>query len=266
MKMSVSKTVLQRLLRNAALALCATAVVSVASAQSGAPASGGSAPRADAPGAAPVRAGVEAWLKGRYKVEELRRTPVPGIWEVRIGNDLIYVDDKGQHAFVEGNLVDMRSNRNLTRERVDELLTIDFRELPLNIAMKQVIGNGKRTMAVFEDPNCGYCRQMRKDIANLKDVTIYTFVIPILSPDSEVKAKKALCADDKVRAWTDMMVSGKVPGNAGTCETPLAKMRELAQKLGVSATPTTFFPNGKRLQGYVPAAQLDKMLDENSKS
>lgn len=250
--------------RRAAAALCAAAVLSVASAQSAGPAA---APRAaDPAGAAPVRSGVEAWLKGRYKVDELRRTPVAGIWEVRIGNDLIYVDDKGQHAFVEGHLVDMRSNRNLTRERVDELLTIDFRELPLNIAMKQVIGNGKRAMAVFEDPNCGYCRQMRKELGNLKDVTIYTFVIPILSPDSEVKAKKVLCADDKVRAWTDLMVSGKVPGNAGSCDTPLAKMRELAQKLGVTATPTTFFPNGKRLPGYVPAAQLDKLLDENSKS
>lgn len=251
-----------RRLRGAALALCVAAAASAAGAQSGAPA----ARTADAPGAAPVRAGVEAWLKGRYKVDELRRSPVPGIWEVRIGNDLLYVDDKGQFAFVEGNLVDMRNNRNLTRERVDEILAIDFKDLPLDIAMKQVIGNGRRVMAVFEDPNCGYCRQMRKDIANLKDVTIYTFVVPMLSADSEVKARKALCADDKVRAWTDLMVSGRVPGNAGTCETPLAQLRELAQKLGVSATPTTFFANGKRLRGYVPGAQLEKMLEENSRS
>lgn len=254
----------QSRLRRFAIALFAAATVSFACAQSAGPAA---TPRAaDPSGAAPVRAGVETWLAGRYKVDELRRTPVAGIWEVRIGNEIIYVDDKGQHAFVEGHLVDIRSNRNLTRERVDELLTIDFKDLPLGIAMKQVIGNGKRTMAVFEDPNCGYCRQMRKDIANLKDVTIYTFVIPILSPDSETKAKKVLCADDKVRAWTDLMISGKVPGNAGSCETPLAKMRELAQKLGVTATPTTFFPNGKRLPGYVPAAQLDRLLDENAKS
>lgn len=216
--------------------------------------------------AAGVRASVDAWLKGRYKVEEVRKSPVPGIFEVRIGNDLMYVDEKGQHAFVEGNLIDIRSNRNLTRERVDELLTINFKDLPLNIAIKQVIGTGKRTIAVFEDPNCGYCKQMRRDLVNLKDVTIYTFIVPILAADSEVKAKKALCADDKVRAWNDMMVTGKVPGNAGTCDTPLAKYKEVAQKLGISATPTSFFPNGRRLQGYVPAGQLDKMLDENSKS
>lgn len=257
--MSVPKRFLQPALRKAAAALCVPLLLAVAS-----PASA-QAPAADAPGAAPVRAGVEAWLKGRYKVDELRRTPIPGIWEVRIGKDLIYVDDKGQHAFVEGNLVDMRSNRNLTRERTDELLTIDFGTLPLNIAIKQVIGSGRRVMAVFEDPNCGYCRKMRQDMAGLKDVTIYTFVIPILSADSEVKAKKALCADDKGRAWNDLMLQGKVPGNAGSCETPLAKLKELAQKLGVSATPTTFFQNGRRLQGYVPAAQFERLLEENSK-
>ena len=213
-----------------------------------------------------VRGAVETWLKGRYKVDEVRKTPVSGIWEVRIGNDLIYVDEKGQHAFIEGNLVDLKSNRNLTRERTDELLTIDFKELPLNLAIKQVVGNGRRVIAIFEDPNCVYCKRMRKDLADVKDVTIYTFVIPILSPDSEVKAKKALCAEDKARAWNDMMLSGKVPGNNGTCETPLAKTRELAQKLGISATPTAFFANGKRLQGYVQPAQFEKMLEENSKS
>jgi thiol:disulfide interchange protein DsbC len=216
--------------------------------------------------AATVRGAVDAWLKGRYKVDEVRKTPVAGIWEVRIGHDLIYVDDKGRHAFVEGNLVDLKTNRNLTRERTDELLTIDFKELPLELAIKQVAGSGKRVVAIFEDPNCVYCKRMRKDLVDVKDVTIYTFVIPILSPDSEVKAKKALCAEDKSRAWNDMMLGGKVPGNNGTCDTPLAKLRELAQKLGVSATPTAFFSNGKRLQGYVPPAQFEKMLEENSRS
>ncbi len=216
--------------------------------------------------AATVRGAVDTWLKGRYKVDEVRKTPVAGIWEVRIGSDLLYVDEKGQHAFIEGNLVDLKSNRNLTRERTDELLTIDFKELPLDLAFKQVVGNGKRVIAIFEDPNCGYCKRMRKDLVNVKDVTIYTYVIAILSPDSEVKAKKALCAEDKARAWNDMMLGGKVPGNNGTCDTQLAKIRELAEKLGVSATPTAFFSNGKRLQGYVPPAQFEKMLEDNSKS
>lgn len=256
---------LETRLRTGAKAWLVAAGISLFAVQPAVAQSAGAARPADPPGTSQVRTSVEDWLKGRYQVDEIRGTPLPGIWEVRIGNDLIYVDDKGRHAFVEGNLIDMRSNRNLTRERVEELMTIDFGTLPLNLAMKQVVGNGKRVMAVFEDPNCGYCRQLRKDLAEIKNVTIYTFVIPILSPDSEVKAKKALCADDKVRAWTDLMVSGKVPNNPGTCETPLAQNRELALKLGVTATPTVFFPNGKRLQGYVPAERLERLLDENAK-
>ena len=228
---------------------------------------GASAPAHAQDAAATVRASVDAWLKGRYKVEEVRKTPVPGMWEVRIGNDLLYVEEKGQYAFIEGNLVDLKSSRNLTRERVDELLTINFKDLPLAQAIKQVNGTGKRAVAVFEDPNCGYCKQLRKDLVNLKDTTIYTFVIPILSPDSEVKAKKALCAGgDKARAWNDLMLSGKVPDNPGTCDTPLAKNRDLALKLGINATPTLFFANGKRQQGYLPGPQLEKLLEDNSKS
>lgn len=218
------------------------------------------------PQAIAVRAAVDGWLKGRYKVDELRRAPVAGFWEVRLGNDLIYVDDKAQHAFIDGHLLDLRSGRDLTRERTDEMMTINFKDLPLNLAIKQVIGTGKRVVAVFEDANCGYCKRMRADLLGLKDVTIYTYPVAILAPDSETKAKKALCADDKVRAWNDLMLSNKVPGNAGTCDNALGKVRDLAQKLGISATPTVFFINGKRLQGYVPAAQFEKMLDEHSKS
>ncbi len=230
----------------------------------------GPAPKANAQaagdGAAAVKSAVEGWLKGRYKVEDVRRTPMGGIWEVRLGSDLLYVDEKGQYAFVEGALIELKTGRNLTRERTDEMLAINFKDLPLNLALKQVIGTGKRVVAVFEDANCGYCRTMRKDLLTLKDVTIYTFPVAILAPDSETKARKALCAADKVAAWNDMLVAGKVPGNAGTCDNVLAKVKELSQKLAITATPTVFFGNGKRLQGYVPAERFEKMLEENSRS
>lgn len=213
-----------------------------------------------------IRASVEAWLGGRYKVDEIRRTPLPGIYEVRLGSDLIYVDDKGQYAFIEGNLVEMRSNRNLTHDRMDEIMAIDFRELPLDLAIKQVNGSGKRVFAVFEDPNCGYCKTLRRDLAKLDNATIYTFTYPILAADSELKARKAMCAPDKARAWNDMMLNNKVPDNPGTCDSPVAKVFALGQRLKVSATPTIFFSNGKRLQGYMPGPQFEKMLEQNSKA
>lgn len=212
-----------------------------------------------------IKAAVEQWLEGRYKIEEVRKTPVGGIYEVRIGTDLIYVDEKGLHAFIDGNLIDMQANRNLTRERTDELLTINFKDLPLNYAIKQVSGNGKRIIAVFEDPNCGYCRNMRRDMLKLENTTIYTFTLPILAADSAIKAKKAMCAPDKGKAWNDLMLTGKIPDNPGTCSTPVDKVRDLGEKLGVTATPTVFFANGKRLRGYVPPAEFEKLLIENSK-
>src|SRR5690606_30737545 len=135
-------------------------------------------------------------------------------------------------------------------DRLDEILAIDFSKLPLDLAMKQVIGKGSRRIALFEDPNCGYCRKLRADLARLDDVTIYTFAYPILAADSRTKAEKAWCAPDRVKAWADMMLTGVVPRNDGKCETPIARIHELGAELGITATPTIFFASGRRLQGY----------------
>lgn len=211
-----------------------------------------------------IRKSVESWLSNRYQVDEVRKTPLGGIWEVRIGHDLIYVDDKGQYAFIEGQMVDLKSGRSLTQERLEQLQTIDFKSLPLALAIKQVNGKGSRVLAVFEDPNCGYCRTMRRDLDKLADVTIYTFPYAILSPDSETKAKQAWCAPDRATAWNDMMIKGKAPANGGDCENPIAKVQELGRKLRVTGTPTVFFANGKRVPGAVPLARLNQLLEENS--
>jgi len=227
----------------------------------------GIAPMADATDADPapqIKAAVETWLQGRYKVENLRRSPVDGIWEVQVNTDLIYVDEKAMHAFVEGQLIDLKTSRNLTQERVDELTAIQFKDLPLAIAIKQVNGKGTRRIAVFEDPNCGYCRNLRKDLVNVPDVTIYTFTLPILSPDSELKVRQAWCASDKSKAWNELMISGKVPDNKGSCTTPVDKITELGRKLKITGTPTIFFNNGKRVPGGIPADRLAKLLEENS--
>jgi thiol:disulfide interchange protein DsbC len=189
---------------------------------------------------------------------------VPGIYEVRIQSDLVYVDEKGQYLFYSGDLIDMRSQRNLTRERVEELLTIDFKTLPLDLAIQQKIGDGKRVIAVFEDPNCGYCRKLRADLLKLDNVTLYTFPMAFLAPDSETKASKALCAADKVRAWNDLMLSNRVPGNAGTCETSLAKVAELARNLGITGTPVVFFQNGKRLQASLQLSLIARAPEQVS--
>ncbi|HVL57397.1 MAG TPA: DsbC family protein [Burkholderiaceae bacterium] len=216
--------------------------------------------------AATIKSAVEAWLKGRYQVDGVQPTPLPGIYEVRIGFDLFYVDAKGQYAFVEGQMVDLKTGRSLTKERTDALLTIDFKELPLDLAIKQVLGKGTRVVAVFEDPNCGHCRNLRRELLNVRDVTIYTFPYPILAADSDVKARQAWCAADRIKAWNELMLQGRVPGNDGSCENPIKQVQELGRRLRVSGTPTLFFANGKRVPGAVPAPQLNQLIDENSGS
>jgi thiol:disulfide interchange protein DsbC len=248
-----------RFARSLAVAVLAAGLFAAAPVRAQAPAA-----QAD-PGAAPIKAAVEGWLQGRYKVDGVRRAPVAGMWEVQIGTDLLYVDDKGQYGFVEGQLIDLKSNRNLTQERIDELTAVNFKDLPLGLALKQVNGKGTRQLAVFEDPNCGHCRTLRRDLMSVPDVTIYTFTLPILAADSEQKVRQAWCAPDRLKAWNDLMLQGKVPDNKGTCDNPVAKVAELGRKLKVTGTPTIIFANGKRLPGGVPAARLLKLIDENSK-
>jgi len=212
-----------------------------------------------------IRAALESFTGGRYKVEEVRATPLAGIYEARIGNDLLYIDEKGQFLFWQGDLIDMKSQRNLTQERVEDLMAIRFEDLPLKLAVKQVMGKGEREIAVFEDPNCGFCKRMRADLLELDNVTIYTLPLAFLAADSETKARKALCAPDVPKAWNELLVKGTVPDNPGTCNTSLEEVRALSQKLGITGTPVVFFENGKRLQGYEPPQRFNKRLDENSR-
>lgn len=221
--------------------------------------------RAD-PAEARIRAAMEGITHGRTKIEEVRPTPIQGLYEVRVGTRLLYVDGQGRYMFLDGDLIDLQSQRNLTQERIEELETIDFGALPLDLAVRQVNGGGRRVLAVFEDPNCGYCKRLRADLVKLDDLTIYTFPLAILAADSETKARKALCAADPARAWNELLLDNRVPGNAGTCETSLERVRELARKLGVTGTPVVFFANGRRLTGYAPPEHFGKLLDAHSGS
>lgn len=219
------------------------------------------------PAIARIKAALQPFVQGsRYRVEDVRAAPLPGLYEVHLGNGrLLYVDADVQYMF-DGEVVEIASQRNLTQERSEALQTIDFGTLPLELAIKQVNGNGKRIIAVFEDANCGYCKRLRADLVKLDDLTIYTFPLAFLAPDSDSKARKALCAADPARAWNDLLLSNRVPGNAGTCDTPMQKVHELAQKLGVTGTPVVFFSNGKRLTGYAPPEQFGRMLAASNRS
>ena len=198
---------------------------------------------------ADIRKAVETKLG---KVEKIAKAPMAGIWEVTVDGQVFYSDDKGTYL-IFGSLLETRTGKNLTAER-------QFNSLPLDLAVKQVRGPGKNIMVTFEDPNCGYCKKLAKDILTLKDVTVYTFLLPVLGDDSYEKSKAIWCAPDKSRAWIDWMTAGKAPPAApAKCDiSGLNKSAQLGGRLRINGTPAIFFAGGERVGGYIPAAEIEK--------
>jgi thiol:disulfide interchange protein DsbC len=212
---------------------------------------------------AEIKKGVEAWLGGSGpKVESVRKLGVLGLYEVQLDGELVYTDEKVTHVIL-GDIIDAKTRKNLTDERKQKLSQIKFSDLPLDLAVKQVKGNGKRVLATFEDPNCSYCKKLAKELQGVSDVTIYTFLYPILSPDSSEKAKNIWCATDRAKAWNDFMINNQSPVN-GTCDHPTEKIVAFGRKLNIRGTPTMFFADGSRVPGYMPTATLEKALDKGS--
>ncbi|MBE0619896.1 MAG: DsbC family protein [Burkholderiales bacterium] len=200
---------------------------------------------------------------GGVKVQAVAKTPYLGLYEVRVDNEILYTDEKISYIF-SGNIIDARSMQNLTEKRLRELSGIKWEDLPLDAAVKTVRGGGKRVLAVFSDPNCPYCKRFEKELAKVDDVTIYTFLYPILSQDSHDKAKAVWCSADKSKAWSELMLDGKVP-TAARCDTPIENNLELGRKYRISGTPTLVFASGERVPGAIPAERLEKMLVESGK-
>ncbi len=194
------------------------------------------------------------------KAESVTKSGYLGLYEIYADGQILYSDEKGT-AFIIGPLIDGRTMKNVTQERMNKLTAIKWSELPLERAVKQVRGDGKRVLATFEDPNCGYCKRLAKDLQKLDNVTIYTFLLPILSPDSLEKSKAIWCAADRAKAWTDWMVDGKAPGGKTDCDTTaITKNQEFGRKLNINGTPTLFFASGERLPGAVPLQQIEEKL------
>ncbi len=197
-------------------------------------------------------------------IDSITKLPLGGLYEVRVGNDLFYADPTGNFILV-GNLIDLRTRENLTRAHVEaikqaSLPAFKFADLPFDAAVKVVKGSGKRKVAIFEDPNCGYCKRLEKSILDVGDVTIYVFLYPVLGPDSLVKSKQVWCSNDRAKAWSDWMQKSTTLTGDGTCATPLDKTLVLGKKLRVDGTPTLFFANNKRVEGAIDAQDLEKLL------
>ncbi|MCM8593827.1 DsbC family protein [Accumulibacter sp.] len=207
---------------------------------------------------ASVKKAVESRLGAT--VVSITKSPYLGLYEVYVDGQIVYTDDKVS-ALLIGSLIDGKTMKNVTDERMQKLTAIRFSDLPLNLAVKQVRGDGKRVFATFEDPNCGYCKKMAREMAKLDNVTIYTFLYPILSPDSLEKSNQIWCAPDRAKAWNEWMIEGKVPPGKGDCDTTaVRKSVETGRKLAINGTPTIFFADGERVPGAIPLARIEQKL------
>ncbi|MDD5250524.1 MAG: DsbC family protein [Rhodocyclaceae bacterium] len=207
---------------------------------------------------AEIKKVVEASFGKGTKVDSVRDAGFLGLYEVVVGGDVLYTDKKANY-FLLGDVIDAKSRKNLTEERKNKLAQIKFSDLPFDMAVKQVRGNGKRIFATFEDPHCGYCKKLAHELQGMTDVTIYTFLFPILSPDSSEKARNIWCAHDKAKAWNDWMLNGVEPA-AAKCDAPTDKVVALGRRLNVRGTPTIFFTDGSRVPGFIPAAQIEQTM------
>jgi thiol:disulfide interchange protein DsbC len=193
-------------------------------------------------------------------IDEISKTAMPNLFEVRVnGTEIFYTDSEG-NFLIQGSLFDTKARNNITEERTTKLSAIDFAALPMKDAFTIVRGNGKRKIAVFEDPNCGYCKRFEQNMQKIDNVTFYMFLYPILGADSVTKSANLWCAKDKAKAWQDFMVRDMAIAPA-TCDTAtLSRNVEFGKKHKINGTPTMFFTDGTRVPGAIDAPQVEKIL------
>ena len=196
----------------------------------------------------------------KMTVDSITRMPFAGLYEVVLGGEVVYTDAKAEYL-MGGTLYDLRAAqpRNITQETTQKLASKSLTSSH-DLAIKMVRGNGKRVLYTFEDPNCGYCKELYKELGKMTDVTVYTFLLPVLSPDSAEKSRAIWCAKDRVKAWDQVMTKGALTEPSKPCDTPLEKNTQISQRLGIRGTPAIFLASGQQLGGFIPAAQIEQAL------
>lgn len=204
-----------------------------------------------------IKVDIQKKLGTSVKVKSVHPAPISGLYEVLVGNDIFYTDASGKYL-LQGEIIELATGKNLTEQRQNDLNRIKWSDLNQSNAFKTVRGNGSRQLAIFSDPNCGYCKRLEKSLQQLDNVTIYTYLIPILSPDSTQKAKQIWCSADPSKTYIDWMVNGVSPNGKSDCTTPLDKNLAFAKTYDITGTPTLFFIDGSRFPGAVQITDIEK--------
>jgi thiol:disulfide interchange protein DsbC len=198
------------------------------------------------------------------KIDSVKKTPYLGLYEVVVGGELFYTDDKATYLFF-GHVIDPQTKQSLTSERLQQIKDarrISMDTLPLDQAIKAVKGNGKRKLVVFSDPNCPYCKRLEKELVNVTDVTIYTLLYPVLN-GSVATVTSIWCSPNRLKAWDDFMLKGTAP-TGKNCDTPIETLLQAGRKNGISGTPTLIFADGSVIPGMIAADAIEKKLNAPS--
>ena len=195
------------------------------------------------------------------KIDEVNKSPVAGLYELRVGTEILYTDEKGDFL-IDGGIMDTKSHINLTQARIDKITAIDFASLPLKDAIVWKQGTGARKMVVFADPNCGYCKKFETEMQRVKDVTVYTFLMPVLGGDSPEKSRSIWCAQDNATVWREWMIHGRPPQRTlASCDSSVLERNvALGRKYRINGTPALVFEDGKRVPGVMSPEQVEKQL------
>lgn len=194
---------------------------------------------------------------------DIHPSVIAGVYEVVMGQNIAYTDSAARY-FIFGRVFDMKEQVDLTAQHLKDQqdnLRADYPAPFLKNAIKTVKGDGTRQLVVFSDPNCPYCQRLEKEIARLNNITVYTFLYPVLGDDSKTLSIATWCAPDKSAAWADLM-QRQIRPVLTACVTPINDNTVLGSKLGVTGTPTLITVDGRVLAGAASAEKIDAWLSE----
>lgn len=201
----------------------------------------------------------ERVLQGE-NVTAVRKTPYLGMYEVQVGNKIVYTDSKARYLFI-GRVMDIETGQDYTRDRIEAISKIRFADLPFAQAIRKTNGKGERKVAVFSDPNCGYCKRLETLLKGVDNLTVYVFPLNILSEQSRTLSRNIWCAPNPAAAWNAWMLEGVTPPDAPEdCAYSGEAVFGLARQLEITGTPVIFFQDGSRMTGLPDADDFARAL------
>ncbi len=195
--------------------------------------------------------------------DRIAPSPIPGLYELVIGTQVVYITGDGRLA-LQGRLLDLEQGTDLTEPVISDARLKLLAAIPEE---KMVIfepeGEVKHTLTTFTDIDCPYCRRLHAEMGqlNASGIRVRYMLYPRAGPKSESyrKAVDVWCAEDRNAAMTRAKAGQPLP--RGDCDNPVLKHMELGVALGLTGTPYSITETGETVSGYAPAATLAARLD-----